>query len=81
MKNQEKMLSKIKRYLTTKDLSELGVMTTDQARLMQQVLHYWLDKENRKLYRKNAGRGNPQLVVGISERMQLLKACHNKMGH
>ena len=33
-KHQEEMLSKIKRYLMTKDLSELGVLTTDQARFM-----------------------------------------------
>jgi len=33
-KDQEEMLSKIKRYLTTKDLLELGVMTTDQARFV-----------------------------------------------
>jgi len=33
-KYQEEMLSKIKRYLTTKDLSELGVLTTDQARFV-----------------------------------------------
>jgi len=33
-KNQEEMLSKIKRYLMTKDLSELEVMTTDQARFV-----------------------------------------------
>jgi len=58
IKYQEEMLSKIKRYLITKDLSELGVMTTDQARFVQQASHYWLDKEDRKLYRKNAGRGN-----------------------
>jgi len=29
MKYQEEMLSKVKRYLTTRDLSELGVMTVD----------------------------------------------------
>jgi len=68
-KNQEEMLSKIKRYLMTKDLSELEVMTTDQARFVRQALHYWLDKEDGRLYRKNADGGNPQLVVGISERM------------
>jgi len=39
-KNQEEMLSKIKRYLITKDLLELGVMTTDQARFVQQASHY-----------------------------------------
>jgi len=33
-KYQEEMLSKIKRYLTTKDLSELGVITADQARFV-----------------------------------------------
>jgi len=68
-KYQEEMLSKIKRYLTTKNLSELGVLTTDQARFVPQALHYWLDKEDRKLYRKNASGGNPQLVIGTSERM------------
>jgi len=44
-------------------------------------LHYWLDKEDGKLYRKNASGGNPQLVTGIPERMRLLKVCHNEMGH
>jgi len=58
-KNQEEILSKVKRYLMTKDLSELGVMTTDQARFVWQASHYWLDKEDRKLYRKNASGGNP----------------------
>jgi len=33
-KHQEEMLSKVKRYLTTRDLSELGVMTADQARFV-----------------------------------------------
>jgi len=75
------MLSKIKRYLMTKDLSELGVMTADQARFVRQASHYWLDREDGKLYRKNVGRGNPQLVIEISERMCLLRACHDKMGH
>jgi len=75
------MLSKIKRYLMIKDLSELGVMTADQARFVRQASHYWLDREDGKLYRKNVGRGNPQLVIEISERMCLLRACHDKMGH
>ena len=81
VKNQEEMLSKIKRYLITKDLQKLGVMTTDQARFVWQASHYWLDKENEKLYRKNTGRGNFQLVIGISEKMQLLKACYDKIEH
>jgi len=80
-KHQEEMLSKVKRYLTTKNLLELGVMTADQARFVQQVSHYWLDREDGKLHGKNASGENPQLVIGISERMRLLKACHNKMGH
>jgi len=80
-KYQEEMLSKVKRYLTTRDLSELGVITADQARFVRQASHYWLDGEDGKLYRKNAGGGNPQLVIEISERMRLLRACHDKMGH
>jgi len=81
MKRQEEMLSKIKRYLTTKDLSELEVLTIDQARFVRQMSYYWLDKEDGKLYRKNAGGENFQLVIGIPERMGLLKACYDKMGH
>jgi len=80
-KHQEEMLSKVKRYLITRDLSEIGVMTTDQARFVRQASHYWLDREDGKLYRKNAGGGNPQLVIEISERMRLLRECHDKMGH
>jgi len=56
-KHQEEMLSKIKRYLTTKDLSELGVMTTDQARFVRQASHYWLDREDGKLYKKMLAEG------------------------
>jgi len=45
------------------------------------VLHYWLDREDGKLYRKNASGENPQLVIGISERMRLFRACHDEIGH
>ena len=34
VKHQKEMLSKIKRYLTTKDLPELEVMTAEQARFV-----------------------------------------------
>ena len=66
-KYQEEILSKVKRYLTTRDLSEIGVMTVDQARFVRQVSHYWLDRKDGKLYRKNAGGGNPQLVIKIGK--------------
>ena len=56
-------------------------MTVDQAKFMQQVSHYWLDTKDGKLYRKSASGGNPQLVVRSEDRIRLLKACHNKMGH
>ena len=81
VKHQEEMLSKVKRYLTTRDLSEIGVMTADQARFMWQASYYWLDREDGKLYRKNASGGSSQLVIEISERMHLLRECHDKMGH
>jgi len=80
-KYQEEMLFKVKRYLMTRDLSEIGVMTADQARFVRQASHYWLDRKDGKLYRKNAGGGNPQLVIEISERMRLLRECHDKIGH
>ena len=67
--------------MTTRDLLEIGVMTADQARFVQQASHYWLDRKDGKLYRKNAGGGNPQLVIEISERMRLLREYHDKIGH
>ena len=80
-RKQEEMLAQIKNYLTTRDKSQLGTMTADQAKLMRQVSHYWLDTKDGKLYRKSASGGNPQLVVGSENRIRLLKACHNEMGH
>jgi len=44
-------------------------------------LYYWLDKKDRKLYRKNAGEGNSQLFIGIADWMRLLTVCHNQMKH
>jgi len=80
-RKQEEILVQIKNYLTTRDKSQLGTMTADQAKFMRQVSHYWLDTKDRKLYRKSASRGNPQLVVGSEDRIRLLKTCHDEMGH
>ena len=44
-------------------------MNTEQAKFVRQALHYWLDKKDGKLYRKNAGGGNPQLFIGIDNQM------------
>ena len=67
-RKQEIILVQIKNYLTTRDKSQLGTMTADQAK-------------DGKLYRKNASRENLQLVVGSEDRIRLLKACHDEMGH
>ena len=56
-------------------------MTADQAKFMRQVSHYWLDTKDGKLYRKSASGGNPQLVVGSEDRIRLLKACYDEIGH
>ena len=56
-------------------------MNAEQAKFVRQVLHYWLDKKDRKLYRKNAEGGNPQLFIGMDDRMRLLKVCYDQMGH
>ena len=39
-RKQEKILAQIKNYLTTRDKSQLGTMTVDQAKFMRQVSHY-----------------------------------------
>jgi len=80
-RKQEKILAQIKNYLTTRDKSQLETMTADQAKFMRQVSHYWLDTKDGKLYKKSASGGNPQLVVRSEDRIRLLKACHNEMGH
>jgi len=80
-RKQKIILAQIKNYLATRDKSQLGTMTVDQAKFMQQVSYYWLDAKDGKLYRNNASGGNPQLVVGSEDRIRLLKACYNEMEH
>jgi len=48
---------------------------------VRQSTHYWLDKEDGRLYKRNAGNNGLQLVVVKDDRMRLLKSCHDNMGH
>jgi len=56
-------------------------LSAEQASLVHTFLHYWLDKENSKLYKRNTRNNGLQLVVVKEDRMHLLKSCHNDMGH
>ena len=48
---------------------------------MRAASHYWLDEEDGKLYKKNAGNDSLQLVVAEEDWMRLLRLCHDEMGH
>jgi len=56
-------------------------MMSEQTSLIEAVLHYWLDKGNRKLYKKNTRNNSLQLVVAKEDRIKILKACHDDIGH
>jgi len=68
-KKQEELINNIREFLTTQDSSQLGIINTEQAKFVQQASHYWLNKKDGKLYRKNAREGNPQLFIGIEDWM------------
>jgi len=56
-------------------------LSAEQASLVRTLSHYWLDKEDGRLYKRNARNNGLQLVVVKEDRMRLLKSCHNDMGH
>jgi len=67
--------------LATKSKRSFEKLTVEQASLIRAASHYWLDKGDRRLYKKNAGNNSLQLVVAEEDRMRLLKSCYDEMGH
>jgi hypothetical protein len=57
----DKRLIRVREYLEGNDtnLSNTKVMTMEQAKFMRAVSHFCLDRQDKKLYQKTTGRGNP----------------------
>ena len=80
-KRINKKITKIRKLLVTKSNRAFKAMMSEQTSLIEAVLHYWLDKGNRKLYKKNTRNNSLQLVVAKEDRIKILKACHDDIGH
>jgi len=77
----EDRLIKVRELLAVRDTGRLKTLSAEQASLVHTSSHYWLDKEDGRLYKKNTENNGLQLVVVEENRMHLLKSCHNDMGH
>jgi len=80
-KRLEERLVRIKELLVNQGAGRLETLLAEQTSLVCSVLHYWLDKSDGQLYKKNANSNTLLLVVTEDKRMWLLKACYNEMGH
>jgi len=54
-KRTDKRIKQIRELLATKSKRSFGKLTAEQASLVRAASHYWLDKGDGKLYKKNAG--------------------------
>jgi len=77
----EDRLIKVRELLAVRGTGRLKTLSAEQASLVHTSSHYWLDKEDGRLYKKNTENNGLQLVVVEEDRMYLLKSCHNDMGH
>ena len=80
-KRLEDRLIKVRELLATRSTRGLETWSVEQASLVRTLSHYWLDKEDGRLYKKNTENNGLQLVVVEENRMRLLKSCHDDMGH
>ena len=55
MKRADERIKQIRELLVTKSKRSFGQLTAEQASLVRAASHYWLDEEDGKLYKKNAG--------------------------
>ena len=72
---------KVRELLAVRGAGRLETLSAEQASLVRTSSHYWLDKEDGRLYKKNTENNGLQLVVVEENRMRLLKSCHDDMGH
>ena len=80
-KRLENRLIKVQELLAIRGIGRLKTLSAEQASLVHTSSHYWLDKEDGRLYKKNTENNGLQLVVVEENRMRLLKSYHNDMGH
>jgi len=80
-KRIDERIKQIRELLATKSKRSFEKLTAEQASLIRAASHYWLDKEDGRLYKKNARNNSLQLVMAEEDRMRLLKSCHDEIGH
>jgi len=70
----EDRLIKVRELLAVRGAGRLETLSAEQASLVRTSSHYWLDKEDGRLYKKNTENNGLQLVVVEENRMRLLKS-------
>ena len=81
MKRADERIKQIRELLATKSKRSFRKLTAEQASLVRAASHYWLDEEDRKLYKKNTENDSLQLVVAKEDQMRLLRSYHDEIGH
>jgi len=79
-KRANERIKQIRELLATKSKRSFAKLTVEQASLVRAASHYWLDKGDRKLYKKNAGNDSLQLVVAEEDRMRMLRSLKGAKG-
>jgi len=74
MKRADERIKQIRELLATKSKRSFRKLTAEQASLVRAASHYWLDEEDRKLYKKNTENDSLQLVVAEEDWMRLLRS-------
>ena len=79
---QDQLLIRIRRWLLDgKPLADRGrPISPDEADFQRSLTHYFVDKDGR-LYHRSRGDGEPKLVVEKEKRMEIMRKCHDQLGH
>jgi len=80
-KRADERIKQIRELLATKSKRPFGKLTAEQASLVRATSHYWPDKGDGKLYKKNIGNDSLQLVVAEEDQIRLLRSCYDETGH
>ena len=78
-KNQDARLSKVKQWLKNPMERPSGIPKEQYRKFRRYATKFFVDKKDR-LYRKGPN-GTHKLVIGKSNRMYMLRASHDSLGH
>jgi len=80
-KRADERIKQIRELLATKSKRPFEKLTAEQASLVRATSHYWPDKGDGKLYKKNIGNDSLQLVVAEEDQIRLLRSRYDETGH